>query len=98
MLLSCLQEESLTSLTRRLKEAEEERARLTRSASTQQQNIDKYRKLADDARGKAESLEAQLAGVKKVRAYCGEIDTRSELYICIALSTYIFVYMCVLLH
>ena len=59
-------DESLTSLTRRVKEAEDERARLNRTASTQQQNIEKYRKLADDARVKAESIETQLTATKKV--------------------------------
>ena len=50
----------------RLKELEEERNRLARTSAQQQTQIDKYKKLAEDARGKAESLETQLSATKKV--------------------------------
>ena len=50
----------------RLKELEEERSRVMRQTNTQQQNIDKYRKIADDAKSKTDSLEGQLAAARKV--------------------------------
>ena len=50
----------------RIKELEEEKARLQRSATSQQTQVDKHRKLAEDARDKCSSLEIQLAAATKV--------------------------------
>ena len=49
-----------------MKDIEEERNRLLRTSSSQQQQIDKHKKLAEDARGKVDSLESQLSTMKKV--------------------------------
>ena len=55
---------------------EEDRARLTRTQSTQQTQIDKYKRLADDAKSKADSTETQLQAVKKV--CCLRIITKEK--------------------
>ena len=62
-----VQEEQISQLSGRLKEAEEERGRYQRTSSSQQIQIDKYKKLTEEAKGKADSLENQLSGVKKVK-------------------------------
>ena len=49
-----------------MKEVEEERGRYQRTSSSQQIQIDKYKKLAEEAKGKTDSLENQLTAVKKV--------------------------------
>ncbi len=60
------QDEEKTGIASRVKELEEERNRLARTSSQQQGQIDKYKKLADDSRSKAESLETQLSTTRKV--------------------------------
>ncbi len=61
-----LQEEENGGMANRLKELEDERNRLARTSSQQQIQIDKFKKLAEDAKGKAESLETQLSSTRKV--------------------------------
>ncbi len=51
-----------------MKELTEERNRIARTSAQQQQQIDKYKKLADDAKGKVDSLETQLSSTRKVMA------------------------------
>ena len=53
-------------LNGRLKELEEERGRLHRTNAAQQNQMDKYKKLAEDARSKSDSQETQLTAVRKV--------------------------------
>ena len=65
-----LQEEEKSVLNGRLKELEEERGRLHRTNAAQQNQMDKYKKLAEDARSKSDSQETQLTAVRKV-GHCG---------------------------
>lgn len=58
-------EEENAGLMIKLKEAEEERNRLGRTNAAQQSQMEKYRKLADDAKVKADSLETQLSVTQK---------------------------------
>ena len=58
------------------KEMEEERNRLQRTNTAQQTQIDKLKRLADDAKGKAESLESELSSVRKVSF----INSSSDFY------------------
>lgn len=58
-------EEENTNLISKLKEADAECSKLNRTNATQQQQMDKYRKIADDAKGKADSVENQLASTQK---------------------------------
>ena len=51
----------------RIKDLEEEKNRFSRSNAAQQIQIDKYKKLAEDAKGKADSLENQLSSLRKVK-------------------------------
>lgn len=55
------------TLNNKIKEADNERNRLQRTNAAQQTQIDKYKRLADDAKGKAESLDSQYSSVKKVK-------------------------------
>ncbi len=50
----------------RMKELEEERLHLHRTNATQQTQIEKYKQLSQDAKGKADSLDSQLTSTKKV--------------------------------
>lgn len=45
---------------------EDERGRLYRTNATQQSQIEKFKKIAEDAQGKSDSLENQLSGLRKV--------------------------------
>ncbi|XP_012942457.1 testis-expressed protein 9 [Aplysia californica] len=58
-------DEENRGLGQKVKDAEEERNRLLRTSSSQQQQIDKHKKLAEEARGKTESLENQLSALRK---------------------------------
>ncbi|XP_013385699.1 testis-expressed protein 9 isoform X2 [Lingula anatina] len=58
-------EEENNALLQRVKELDDDRNRLQRTNSTQQTQIDKYKRLADDAKGKSDSLENQLTGLRK---------------------------------
>ena len=60
------QDEENTSLAGRVKELEEERGRLHRTNAAQATQLDKFKKIAEDSKGKAESLETQLTANKKV--------------------------------
>ncbi|XP_041356069.1 testis-expressed protein 9-like [Gigantopelta aegis] len=58
-------DEESNRLATRLKDLEEERGRLVRTGASQQTQIDKYKKMAEDAKNKSESAETQLAGLRK---------------------------------
>ena len=60
------QDEEQTVTKCKLKETEEERARLVRTNAAQQTQIDKYKRLSEDARNKSDSLDTLLSGTKKV--------------------------------
>ena len=60
------QDEENTSLAGRVKELEEERGRLHRTNAAQATQLDKFKKIAEDSKGKTESLETQLTANKKV--------------------------------
>lgn len=64
--LFALQDETNTGLSSRIKELEEERGRLHRTNASQQSQMDKYKKMAEEARSKSESMEGQLTAVRKV--------------------------------
>ena len=55
----------VTRLQGQLRDADEERSRLARVNTAHQQQMEKYRKLSEDAKSKADSLETQLSGTKK---------------------------------
>lgn len=61
-----LQDEENSGLSVRVKELEEERGRLTRTNAAKATQIDKFKKIAEDNKTKAESVETQLAATKKV--------------------------------
>ncbi|XP_062601244.1 testis-expressed protein 9-like [Saccostrea cucullata] len=58
-------DEANTGLTSRIKELEEERGRMHRTNAAQQSQMDKYKKIAEEARSKSESVEGQLTAVRK---------------------------------
>ncbi|XP_052692105.1 testis-expressed protein 9-like [Crassostrea angulata] len=58
-------DETNTGLSSRIKELEEERGRLHRTNASQQSQMDKYKKMAEEARSKSESMEGQLTAVRK---------------------------------
>ncbi|XP_045184087.2 testis-expressed protein 9-like [Mercenaria mercenaria] len=58
-------EEENSSLSVHVKELEDERGRLTRTNAAQTQQIDKFKKIADDSKTKTESLETQLSSTRK---------------------------------
>lgn len=58
-------DESLHEIQSKLKDTEEEKARLQRSNTAQQAQIQKHKKLMDEAKEKADSLDVQLAACKK---------------------------------
>ena len=68
-MLIFLQDEANSGLTSRIKELEEERGRLHRTNASQQSQIDKFKSMAEEAKGKSDSLETQLSGVRKVRIH-----------------------------
>ncbi|XP_074863478.1 testis-expressed protein 9 isoform X4 [Carettochelys insculpta] len=53
------------NLNSRVKETEEERARLQRTVSTQQFQIEKYKTLSEEANRKSEGLQQQLTAMEK---------------------------------
>ncbi|KAK3580128.1 hypothetical protein CHS0354_034069 [Potamilus streckersoni] len=58
-------DEENSTLTAKLKEMEDERGRLYRTNATQQSQIEKFKKIAEDSQGKSDSLENQLSGLRK---------------------------------
>ena len=60
------QDEENSQLIVKIKELEDERGRLTRTNAAQSTQIDKFKKIADDSKGKSDSLETQLATTRKV--------------------------------
>lgn len=58
-------DESLREIQSKLKDTEEEKARLQRSNTAQQAQIQKHKKLMDEAKEKADSLDVQLTACKK---------------------------------
>ena len=66
-----VKDETSSELSVRLKEVEEERSRYQRTSSSQQMQIDKYKRLAEETKGKADSLDNQLSAVKKVGLMSG---------------------------
>lgn len=64
-----MQEEENTQLVKKLKTVEDDKNRIARTSASQQQQIDKYRKLSEDAKAKIDSLDMQLSAVKKVREH-----------------------------
>ncbi|KAL3885054.1 hypothetical protein ACJMK2_025152, partial [Sinanodonta woodiana] len=58
-------DEENSTLTAKLKEMEDERGRLYRTNATQQSQIEKFKKISEDAQGKSDSLENQLSGLRK---------------------------------
>nr|XP_022312330.1 testis-expressed protein 9-like [Crassostrea virginica] len=58
-------DEANSGLSSRIKELEDERGRLHRTNASQQSQMDKYKKIAEEARSKSESTEGQLAAVRK---------------------------------
>ena len=68
-----LQEEESSEKAVRVKELEEERGRLTRTNAAQTTQIDKFKKLAEDCKSKADSLETQLTATKKVHIVLVEL-------------------------
>ena len=67
LFLHFFQDEENSTSSVRVKELEEERGRLTRTNAAQGTQIDKFKKIADDNKTKAESLDTQLSAAKKVR-------------------------------
>ncbi|OWF49322.1 testis-expressed protein 9-like [Mizuhopecten yessoensis] len=58
-------DEENNSVNSRIKELEDERGRLHRTNASQQTQIDKYKRMAEDARTKSESSETQLVALRK---------------------------------
>ena len=59
-----IQEEN-NRLASKLKEVEDDNNRLTRTNAAQQHQMDKYKKISDDAKNRAESLDTQLNATQK---------------------------------
>ncbi|XP_052084639.1 testis-expressed protein 9-like [Mytilus californianus] len=53
------------TLSVKIKEMEDERGRLYRTTSAQQAQIDKFKKISEDAQVKSDTAESQLAGLRK---------------------------------
>ncbi|XP_067653532.1 testis-expressed protein 9-like [Haliotis asinina] len=58
-------DEELRQVSSRMRDVEEERGRHLRTVATQQTQIDKYKKLAEDARSKSDSMENLLSTLRK---------------------------------
>jgi len=50
----------------KIKEVDEEKNRLQRTNAAQLAQLDKYKKLSEDSKSRADSLDSQLSGLKKV--------------------------------
>lgn len=59
----------LSQVQSKLKDVEEERNRLQRTNAAQHTQLDKYKKMAEDNKSRADSLDVQIAGLKKVRTF-----------------------------
>ena len=66
IILALFQDEEVTKLSSQVKQTDEERSRLAHTCTTQQTQMDKFKKMADEAKNKAESLETQLSAQRKV--------------------------------
>lgn len=62
-----MQDDEITKLSAKIKELEEDRARLQRTVSVQQTQIEKHRALAEESAKKCDSLQLQMSGLSKVR-------------------------------
>ncbi|CAN0321258.1 unnamed protein product [Lampetra planeri] len=58
-------DDELSATSARLKEADEERARLQRSSQIHQAHADKFRSLSDEQAHRADALDAQLSSINK---------------------------------
>ncbi|KAJ8035559.1 Testis-expressed protein 9 [Holothuria leucospilota] len=58
-------EEANIKLTSRIKELEDEQGRLNRTHQNQVSQIEKYKKLAEEAKRKSDGMESQLTGLRK---------------------------------
>ncbi|XP_033729554.1 testis-expressed protein 9-like, partial [Pecten maximus] len=65
LISSPTQDEQNNSIGSRIKELEDERGRLHRTNASQQTQIDKYKKMAEDAKTKSDSSESQLVSLRK---------------------------------
>jgi len=60
-----VKEEENNNLCKKIKELEEDKSEQHRTNAAQQTQIDKYKKLAEDNKGKADSLDSQLVSLRK---------------------------------
>ena len=67
-----MKDEENDTLKERVRDLEEERNRVSRANVSQQSQVNKFKKSADDAKEKVESLETQLSSMKKVKWKCTE--------------------------
>ncbi len=77
------QDEQNSKLEGSLKEADEERSRLQRTNTTQQTQIDKHKKLAEETKRKSDGLEGQLAALRKVVDSNNCHSTLTKLRLCL---------------
>lgn len=61
-----LKEDENSTLSSKLKDVEEERARLQRTTNVQQTQVEKQRALAEESSQKCEGLQQQVAALQKV--------------------------------
>lgn len=61
-----LQDDENAKLSAKIKELEEERARLQKTTSIQQSQIEKHRALAEESGKKCDSLQVQVSALHKV--------------------------------
>lgn len=65
-LLRVLKDDENSTLSSKLKDLEEERARLQRTTNVQQTQVEKQRALAEESSRKCEGLQQQVAALQKV--------------------------------
>lgn len=61
-----MQDDENAKLSAKIKELEEDRARLQRTTSIQQTQIEKHRALAEESAKKSDGLQLQVSGLLKV--------------------------------
>lgn len=66
MLITAIQDDENQNLETRLKDTEEENARLQRTISLQQSQTEKYKMLSQEANKKAEGLQQEVTALEKV--------------------------------
>lgn len=64
--LTSLQDDENTKLSAKIKELEEDRARLQKTVSIQQTQIEKHRALAAESNKKCDGLQLEVSGLSKV--------------------------------